>query len=139
MDLNSELKSRLKKSTHASVGNLKKSATAQILAPVQNIDVRPEKTTSESSDSEEGISPSKNLAAILRSVSKENIQKSQKIPQSTENEDVRSLRMNLANLRVRGEPDPDKSTSDGESSGGKEVANIIKNSAIARRRKLADG
>ncbi|XP_059614668.1 supervillin isoform X2 [Phlebotomus argentipes] len=137
MDLNSELKSRLKKSTHASVGNLKKSATAQILAPVQPVEVH--KSASESSDSEEGISPSKNLAAILRSVSKENIQKShQKPPQSAESEDVRSLKMNLANLRLR-EPEPDKSTSDGESSGGKEVANIIKNSAIARRRKLADG
>ncbi|XP_055687037.1 uncharacterized protein LOC129792225 isoform X3 [Lutzomyia longipalpis] len=138
MDLNSELKSRLKKSTHASVGNLKKSATAQIIStPVQTVEV--EKTPSESSDSEEGISPSKNLAAILRSVSKENIQKSQqKTPQACESEDVKSLRMNLANIRMR-EPEPDKSTSDGESSGGKEVANIIKNSAIARRRKLADG
>ncbi|GAB0094603.1 uncharacterized protein DMENIID0001_099230 [Sergentomyia squamirostris] len=144
MDLNSELKSRLKKSTHASVGNLKKSATAQILAPVQpstapSAEVhRADKTPSESSDSEEGISPSKNLAAILRSVSKENIQKSQKTPQSNESDDVRSLKMNLANIRMK-DPEPDKSTSDGESSGGKEVANIIKNSAIARRRKLADG
>ncbi|KAI9588663.1 hypothetical protein GQX74_004508 [Glossina fuscipes] len=31
------------------------------------------------------------------------------------------------------------STSEGESSGGREISEIIKNSAIARRRKLADG
>lgn len=120
-DLNSELKNRLKKSGHASVSNLKKSAS--------NIDTDRnsnyfETTTlaatsprdnSESSDSE-GISPGKNLAAALREV------------------------MAGGSNRVKiDDANKTASTSEGESSGGREISDIIKNSAVARRKKHNDG
>ncbi|XP_063701804.1 uncharacterized protein LOC134831897 isoform X2 [Culicoides brevitarsis] len=78
-DLSSELKSRLKKSTHASVSNLKKSATTV----AANIEAKKEsevggdkstesaiRVTSESSSESDDEEPGKNLAKILRSVSK---------------------------------------------------------------------
>lgn len=65
-DLNSELKSRLRKSTHSSVSNLKKSTT------VSNIEcdamVAAVGSSSES-DEEDGVAPGKNLAKMLRNVS----------------------------------------------------------------------
>uniref|UniRef100_A0A182IT86 HP domain-containing protein n=1 Tax=Anopheles atroparvus TaxID=41427 RepID=A0A182IT86_ANOAO len=73
-NLNSELKSRLKKSTHSAVSNLKKSTT------VSNIDASSAPlyhhhaaatggSSSESEDDDEGVAPGKNLAKMLRNVS----------------------------------------------------------------------
>ncbi|XP_038120349.1 serine-rich adhesin for platelets isoform X4 [Culex quinquefasciatus] len=62
-DLNSELKSRLKKSTHSSVSNLKKSTTVSDMAQ----DRAP--SVSSESDEEDGVAPGKNLAKMLRNVS----------------------------------------------------------------------
>lgn len=118
-DLSSELKNRLKKSGHASVSNLKKSASSvdtdrhqpEIVAP----NVRD--NNSESSDSED-ISPGKNLAAALREVMAGSGSK---------------------NLSANDDANKMASTSEGESSGGREISDIIKNSAIARRKKHNDG
>ncbi|XP_058466604.1 uncharacterized protein LOC131439510 isoform X4 [Malaya genurostris] len=62
-DLNSELKSRLKKSTHSSVSNLKKSTTVSSV----ELDVVPR--AGSSSDDDDGVAPGKNLAKMLRNVS----------------------------------------------------------------------
>ncbi|XP_055620082.1 uncharacterized protein LOC129764714 isoform X6 [Toxorhynchites rutilus septentrionalis] len=65
-DLNSELKSRLKKSTHSSVSNLKKSTT------VSNIDYDAtggDGGSSSESDEDAGVAPGMNLAKMLRNVS----------------------------------------------------------------------
>ncbi|XP_055609749.1 supervillin isoform X12 [Uranotaenia lowii] len=65
-DLNSELKSRLKKSTHSSVSNLiKKSTTVSNIEHDGNLGTPP----SSESDGEDGIAPGKNLAKMLRNVS----------------------------------------------------------------------
>uniref|UniRef100_T1GPY5 Uncharacterized protein n=1 Tax=Megaselia scalaris TaxID=36166 RepID=T1GPY5_MEGSC len=138
MDLNSELKNRLKKSTHATVSNLQKSASS--------IDA-----TKQSDSDDEGVEPHKNLAKILRSVSKENMYKQQ--PQSQPqpprpasqpaHDDTMNLLKNLSSLEKRipeiAAASGVTSTSEGESSGGREVSEIIKNSVSARRRKLQDG
>lgn len=139
MDLNSELKNRLKKSTHATVSNLQKSASS--------IDAgNPEAKQSDSED--EGVEPHKNLAKILRSVSKENMYKQQPPPQlrpssQPAHDDTLNLLKNLSSLEKRipeiGAAYGVTSTSEGESSGGREVSEIIKNSVSARRRKLQDG
>jgi len=57
VDLNAELKNRLKRSTHATVSNLRKSATS---------------ADATRGTSDEVDNPQRNLAQILRSVSKEN-------------------------------------------------------------------
>ncbi|XP_053687080.1 serine-rich adhesin for platelets [Sabethes cyaneus] len=62
-DLNSELKSRLKKSTHSSVSNLKKSTT------VSSIANDAPRVGSSSDDEDDGVAPGKNLAKMLRNVS----------------------------------------------------------------------
>ncbi|XP_055913669.1 uncharacterized protein LOC129947223 isoform X4 [Eupeodes corollae] len=164
MDLNSELKNRLKRSTHATVSNLRKSATVENTPHVLELG-SPKKTedpTNSSSSEEEGVDPQKNLAKILRSVSKESMPRQQSkehiithqfpvpgtrpamVPQ---HDDTMSLVRNLTSLEKR-IPEAGNatqsgscitSTSEGESSGGREVSEIIKNSAVARRRKLNDG
>lgn len=103
-DLNFELKNRLKKSDHASVMNLKKSASSA------NATFNKSHCDIESSTDSEDISPEKNLAAALRSVM-----------------------TGACNI------EENKSTSEGESSGGREISEIIKNSAIARKKKHNDG
>lgn len=125
MDLSSELKNRLKSSTHASVANLRKSATTLNANRVQD---------------EHGSAATATIAASAASGG---------VPQ---HDDAVSLVRNLSNL---GRPptstsgggggaalrsgDTIASTSEGESSGGREISEIIKNSAVARRRKLNDG
>lgn len=152
-DLSSELKNRLKKSTHASVTNLKRT-TSNIITdrshlpppvPVQQKQIESEQIES-SSDSEDGISPGKNLAKILRSVSKENMYKTTKTPPSgLENDDAKCLVKNLICMEKgtlvvpQSSDDLKTSTSEGESSGGREINTIIKNSAVARKKRLNDG
>ncbi|XP_017070765.1 mucin-12 isoform X3 [Drosophila eugracilis] len=119
VDLNAELKNRLKRSTHATVSNLRKSATTA------------DATRGGASDETEN--PQRNLAQILRNVSKENT--------TPRHDDAVSLVRNLSSL---GQPRPVisqdaagncASASEGESSGGREIEAIIKNSAVARRRR----
>ncbi|KAH8296575.1 hypothetical protein KR054_008073, partial [Drosophila jambulina] len=118
VDLNAELKNRLKRSTHATVSNLRKSAT-----------------TADATRGDEVDNPQRNLAQILRSVSKEN----QATPK---HDDAVNLVRNLATLgqpraAATGEDVAGNcaSASEGESSGGREIEAIIKNSAVARRRR----
>ncbi|XP_067642912.1 uncharacterized protein [Eurosta solidaginis] len=140
MDLSSELKNRLKSSTHASVSNLRKSATThdalfagQSVVDKENVE-RP------------ATSNARTIAAPTTA--------------TPQHDDAVSLVRNLSSL---GRPplggagsggvssgrdaagaggsraDTIASTSEGESSGGREISEIIKNSAAARRRKLNDG
>ncbi|XP_055382124.1 probable serine/threonine-protein kinase DDB_G0282963 [Condylostylus longicornis] len=82
-DLNAELKNRLRKSKHATVSNLRKSAsTAEpfLFQHHQHYQYNKSHTPSSSSDDdddEDGVDPQKNLAKLLRSVSKENMYKQQ--------------------------------------------------------------
>lgn len=137
-DFSAELKSRLRKSTNASVSNLKKSASSIDTIRHEEPPVLPstvkqksdqQTSSASSSDTEEG----KDLGKLLRSVSKEN---------------MNSVKRGLMNLNkmlehsasVGGGMGGAVSTSDdGESSGGREVATIIKNSAVARRKKFNEG
>uniref|UniRef100_A0A182NJX8 HP domain-containing protein n=1 Tax=Anopheles dirus TaxID=7168 RepID=A0A182NJX8_9DIPT len=73
-DLNSELKSRLKRSTHSAVSNLKKSTTVSTIdAASPNSSFAGGRSSSESEDDddddEDGVAPGKNLAKMLRNVS----------------------------------------------------------------------
>ncbi|KPU77565.1 uncharacterized protein Dana_GF24919, isoform J [Drosophila ananassae] len=118
VDLNAELKNRLKRSTHATVSNLRKSATtADATRPT----------------GDEVDNPQRNLAHILRNVAKENA--------TPKHDDAVSLVRNLATLgQPRAAASEDAagncaSASEGESSGGREIEAIIKNSAVARRRR----
>lgn len=118
VDLNAELKNRLKRSTHATVSNLRKSATtADATRPA----------------GDEVDNPQRNLAHILRNVAKENA--------TPKHDDAVSLVRNLATLgQPRAAASEDAagncaSASEGESSGGREIEAIIKNSAVARRRR----
>lgn len=173
IDLNAELKSRLKKSTHASVSNLKKSAsnietigsilkrndtTEQNLLPLPHqLPISPDLiSSSSSSDTEDG----KDLGKLLRSVSKENMystnsssgggsannnNNSNNSPCNNMNKVLTNISKRLSNVAtapassLRDDENKTTSTSDGESSGGREVKTIIKNSAVARRKKLNDG
>ncbi len=139
-DFSAELKSRLRKSTNASVSNLKKSASSidairhveppssSLLPSLNQSKVEHQTSSASSSDTEEG----KDLGKLLRSVSKEN---------------MNSVKRGLMNLNKMLEHSASMgvmssgavSTSDGESSGGREVATIIKNSAVARRKKFNEG
>ncbi|XP_017157072.1 pneumococcal serine-rich repeat protein isoform X5 [Drosophila miranda] len=123
VDLNAELKNRLKRSTHATVSNLRKSAT-----------------TADATRGDEVDNPQRNLAQILRNVSKENASTTTGAPK---HDDAVNLVRNLATL---GQPRAASagedvaagncaSASEGESSGGREIEAIIKNSAVARRRR----
>lgn len=136
-DFSAELKSRLRKSTNASVSNLKKSASSidairheePMLPSALKQKMDHQTSSASSSDTEEG----KDLGKLLRSVSKEN---------------MNSVKRGLMNLNKMLEHSASVgtfgmsgavSTSDGESSGGREVATIIKNSAVARRKKFNEG
>uniref|UniRef100_A0A336MFW0 CSON014288 protein n=1 Tax=Culicoides sonorensis TaxID=179676 RepID=A0A336MFW0_CULSO len=146
-DLSSELKNRLKKSTHASVSNLKKSATTVI--PRNNTSkvesdskdnsfdkdkshdsaIR-DTSGSESSESEEDekdIEPGKNLAKILRSVSKA----------STGPDDGGKLLKNLVSV---GKSAQHARTGHGDQKTdmGKDLLSAIANSAVARRKNLKE-
>ncbi|XP_037720968.1 mucin-19 isoform X18 [Drosophila subpulchrella] len=118
VDLNAELKNRLKRSTHATVSNLRKSATS---------------ADATRGTSDEVDNPQRNLAQILRNVSKEN--------STPKHDDAVSLVRNLSTLgQPRSVANEDAvgncaSASEGESSGGREIEAIIKNSAVARRRR----
>lgn len=118
-DLSNELKNRLKCSQNASVGNLRKSATT--------------------SDAVRELQQQPTSASAITATTTSNLT-------SGQHDDAVSLVRNLTNL---GKPpqlrDPMKlepdiaSASEGESSGGREVSEIIKNSAVARRRKFNEG
>ncbi|XP_070070874.1 uncharacterized protein Svil isoform X2 [Drosophila takahashii] len=119
VDLNAELKNRLKRSTHATVSNLRKSATTE--------------DATRGGTSDEVDNPQRNLAQILRNVSKEN--------STPKHDDAVNLVRNLSTLgQPRAVASEDTagncaSASEGESSGGREIEAIIKNSAVARRRR----
>lgn len=120
-DLSNELKNRLKCSQNASVGNLRKSATTS--DAVRELQQQQQPTS----------------ASGITATTTSNLT-------SGQHDDAVSLVRNLTNL---GKPpqlrDPMKlepdiaSASEGESSGGREVSEIIKNSAVARRRKFNEG
>lgn len=110
-DLSNELKNRLKCSQNASVTNLRKSATT--------------------SDAVRDLQqPTTSSATSI----------------SGQHDDTVNLVRNLTNLGkppqlrdpMKMEPD-NASASEGESSGGREISEIIKNSAVARRRKFNEG
>ncbi|XP_037029345.1 uncharacterized protein LOC119069403 isoform X2 [Bradysia coprophila] len=135
-DFSAELKSRLRKSTNASVSNLKKSASSidairheEPLLPSSMLKQKLDNQTSSasSSDTEEG----KDLGKLLRSVSKENM--------NSVKRGLMNLNKMLEHSALVGAMSGATSTSDGESSGGREVATIIKNSAVARRKKFNEG
>ncbi|XP_030081129.1 uncharacterized protein LOC111597740 isoform X3 [Drosophila hydei] len=124
IDLNAELKNRLQRSTHATVSNLRKSATTA-------------NATRDETDHAAAANPQRNLAQILRNVSKENA-----TPTSTHHDDAVNLVRNLTSIgapRLSADSAAGSnncaSASEGESSGGREIDAIIKNSAVARRRR----
>uniref|UniRef100_A0A1A9X0G3 Uncharacterized protein n=1 Tax=Glossina brevipalpis TaxID=37001 RepID=A0A1A9X0G3_9MUSC len=113
-DLNNELKNRLKSSEHATVTNLRKSCTTN--------DTRTSLETDQTTTTlhDDTVSLVRNLSSLGK-----------KLP----------MEHRLASSdgdNINNEPEI-ASTSEGESSGGREISEIIKNSAVARRRKLADG
>ncbi|XP_030568416.1 supervillin-like isoform X1 [Drosophila novamexicana] len=125
IDLNAELKSRLQRSTHATVSNLRKSATTANATRAAGSDEIDNSSTN----------PQRNLAQILRNVPKEN---------AAQHDDTVSLVRNLSSIgspRAVAAADAAAghnncaSASEGESSGGREIEAIIKNSAVARRRR----
>ncbi|XP_034108255.1 helicase domino isoform X16 [Drosophila albomicans] len=125
IDLNAELKNRLQRSTHATVSNLRKSATTA-------------NATRDELDNSASANPQRNLAQILRNVSKENATPPSA---SAQHDDAVSLVRNLATLGAPRTVEDSTggnncaSASEGESSGGREIEAIIKNSAVARRRR----
>lgn len=184
VDLNAELKSRLKKSTHASVGNLRKSATTSLagavgrdppargLAPsatAANVALlaarSPSSSVSSDTDGTATDPSGKDLGKLLRSLSKENVlgHPTAAVASSSGSGQPNPLSRALSNISQRlshaatgtisstttedddddndidNDNDANCKTSDGESSGGREVKTIIKNSAVARRKKFNDG
>lgn len=161
MDLNLELKNRLKRSSHATVANVRKSTATtsdatNVPAPLESTAMA--KTSSSSDDegaaaaiaNKSSVESQKNLAHVLLNVSKEN---SAAPAIAAQHDDAVSLVRNLSSLGKSpvtgaavdkhggggGGSGGAASTSEGESSGGREISEIIKNSAVARRRKLNDG
>ncbi|XP_049296395.1 uncharacterized protein LOC125770619 isoform X2 [Anopheles funestus] len=134
-DLNSELKSRLKKSTHSTVSNLKKSTTVSTIdATAPNSfgasGTRPGSSSEseDDDDDDDGVAPGKNLAKMLRNVS------------------------NTANSGSGGSMPPSyiplpvpfprtfASNNDTESQAlNRELQSINKNPAVARRRRQNEG
>lgn len=185
VDLNSELKLRLKKSTHASVSNLKKSATSILdgQTPTTSFSSSPstyglksslrhdnsnEDGSSEydaddyklrshrrcetsSSESEDDCEPGKNLAKILRSVSKAT--NAAAVAKQTESDNnhilnQKTVMKNFSNVDRKFDnlkTDENKLSSraaiDGEGSYRRDTAAhmMSKNNAVARRRKFLDG
>ncbi|XP_055532458.1 serine-rich adhesin for platelets isoform X5 [Wyeomyia smithii] len=140
-DLNSELKSRLKKSTHSSVSNLKKSTT------VSSIANDAPRVGSSSDDEDDGVAPGKNLAKMLRNVS--NTAASSSVaggyvppggvalfpPPSSVALPTAFAPLNKSDYAASG------TTSDGEhpASSRGNVDSILKNPAVARRRRQNEG
>ncbi|XP_054733797.1 uncharacterized protein LOC129241479 [Anastrepha obliqua] len=125
MDLSSELKNRLKSSTHASVTNLRKSATTHDATRRQ--DAEELTTTAAAAATTAAVPQHDDALSLVRNLS--NLGRPPTTIGGGSGGGV------AASLRV----DAIASTSEGESSGGREISEIIKNSAVARRRKLNDG
>jgi len=139
-DLSSELKLRLQKSKHASVSNLKKSATtADALSAAR------QRQPDSSSDSEdEHVDPGKNLAKLLRNVSRGDHLPAASVSSSgvgggvsgkDERNKSTTLLKNLVNLD-KTKTDDRKLASEGDVTLGGSGLREITNSAIARRRKF---
>lgn len=155
-DLSSELKSRLKKSTHASVSNLKKSSSTVVetKAPpeitvlqdsaIQATSSSSTESESESDDDDDGVEPGKNLAKILRSVSKASTGDHHHHPHHGDDNTKELLKSLSAagkmaqSSRSRG----DKAAAvadnkvDAPLGSGNVLLSAITNSAVARRRKF---
>lgn len=147
-DLSSELKSRLKKSTHASVSNLKKSATTvdNTNDPTENFEKKDEEGqnlsqdssairlhSESSSESDDEIEPGKNLAKILRSVSKASTSLS-----TTDNtdENTKELLKSLVNVGKSAQHARAHHDDNDGPLCGKELLSAVKNSTEARRKKI---
>ncbi|XP_021696384.1 uncharacterized protein LOC5577073 isoform X5 [Aedes aegypti] len=146
-DLNSELKSRLRKSTHSSVSNLKKSTTvSNIECDAAALPSAAGVGSSSESDEDDGVAPGKNLAKMLRNVSNTaastggyvppgGVALFPPVPPSS------FVPLKKSDLVASGSG----ATSDGEqhsvsSSGGRgNVDSILKNPAVARRRRQNEG
>ncbi|XP_050095291.1 uncharacterized protein LOC126577592 isoform X3 [Anopheles aquasalis] len=142
-DLNSELKSRLKKSTHSAVSNLKKSTTVSSIDGVGSL-LYPSPhaangSSSESEDDEDGVAPGKNLAKMLRNVS--NTANSSVAPAPS----YIPLPIASAGSAFHRPPTAAQSTLGGEGDsaipggGGFSRDSISKNPAVARRRRQNEG
>uniref|UniRef100_A0A182WJT6 HP domain-containing protein n=1 Tax=Anopheles minimus TaxID=112268 RepID=A0A182WJT6_9DIPT len=134
-DLNSELKSRLKKSTHSTVSNLKKSTTVSTIdatAPgsfgVSGAHPGSSSESEDDDDDEDGVAPGKNLAKMLRNVSNT----------ANSGSGGSSMPPSYIPLPV---PFPRTFTSnDNESQAlNRELQSINKNPAVARRRRQNEG
>uniref|UniRef100_A0A182KFH3 Uncharacterized protein n=1 Tax=Anopheles christyi TaxID=43041 RepID=A0A182KFH3_9DIPT len=135
-DLNTELKSRLKKSTHAAVSNLKKPTT------VSNIDAtapsgyraagtRSSSESEDDDDDEDGVAPGKNLAKMLRNVSN--------TANSGAGGGTTVVPPSYIPLPVPF-PRPFATASDADSQAfNRELLSINKNPAVARRRRQNEG
>ncbi|XP_058836906.1 supervillin isoform X2 [Topomyia yanbarensis] len=136
-DLNSELKSRLKKSTHSSVSNLKKSTT------VSSIDQDVPRAGS-SSDDDDGVAPGKNLAKMLRNVSNTAVSSAGSFVPPPGGVALFApsapLPTTFAPLR-KSDFAASGTTSDGEHPGSSRgnADSILKNPAVARRRRQNEG
>uniref|UniRef100_A0A182M0A3 Uncharacterized protein n=1 Tax=Anopheles culicifacies TaxID=139723 RepID=A0A182M0A3_9DIPT len=134
-DLNSELKSRLKKSTHSTVSNLKKSTTVSTIdATAPNsfgATTRPGSSSEseDDDDDDDGVAPGKNLAKMLRNVSN-----------TANSGSGSSMPPSYIPLPVP-VPFPRTFTSnDSESQAlNRELQSINKNPAVARRRRQNEG
>ncbi|XP_041771665.1 uncharacterized protein LOC121593412 isoform X4 [Anopheles merus] len=133
-DLNSELKSRLKKSTHSAVSNLKKSTTVSSIeaaAPTAPaVRSSSESEEEEDDDDEDGVAPGKNLAKMLRNVSNtaNNSGASQPPPPSYIPLPIPAFPRTFAG-----------SDADGGNALNRELLSINKNPAVARRRRQNEG
>nr|XP_040229634.2 uncharacterized protein LOC120953590 isoform X6 [Anopheles coluzzii] len=132
-DLNSELKSRLKKSTHSAVSNLKKSTTVSSIeaaAPTAPAVRSSSESEEEDDDDEDGVAPGKNLAKMLRNVSNtaNNSGASQPPPPSYIPLPIPAFPRTFAG-----------SDADGGNALNRELLSINKNPAVARRRRQNEG
>ncbi|XP_040176200.1 uncharacterized protein LOC120908831 isoform X8 [Anopheles arabiensis] len=132
-DLNSELKSRLKKSTHSAVSNLKKSTTVSSIeaaAPAPPTVRSSSESEEEDDDDEDGVAPGKNLAKMLRNVSNtaNNSGASQPPPPSYIPLPIPAFPRTFAG-----------SDADGGNALNRELLSINKNPAVARRRRQNEG
>uniref|UniRef100_A0A1A9VN47 Uncharacterized protein n=1 Tax=Glossina austeni TaxID=7395 RepID=A0A1A9VN47_GLOAU len=116
-DLNNELRNRLKSSEHATVTNLRKSCTTSDTKLSLETD-----QTATTTLHDDTVSLVRNLSSLGKLPTERRLASS-----SGGNGNDNDNETEIA------------SASEGESSGGREISEIIKNSAIARRRKLADG
>ncbi|KAL9910395.1 supervillin isoform 7-T7 [Glossina fuscipes fuscipes] len=123
-DLNNELKNRLKSSEHATVTNLRKSCTTSdtklSLETDQTTTTTTATTTTAAALHDDTVSLVRNLSSLGKLPTERRLAPSSGGDGNDNETEIAS-------------------TSEGESSGGREISEIIKNSAIARRRKLADG